>query len=166
MKDKIADYSNFPTKDFVKESYFLYDKSNLIKKTFVTTTNKASLIYGPFSYFSGKVAEKEIKLLDVSNTLKFYIERRALKKGLKFQLVHINGDNPVIKDKKIHNFSITRLGKKRKLNMSQPIETIIIRAQQNFDVVSDLNPVQIEIEDDRIINILKNTKMFCIKLHL
>ena len=49
----------------------------------MTTTNKTSLIYGPFSYFSGKVAEKEIKLVDVSNTLKFYIERRALKKGLK-----------------------------------------------------------------------------------
>ena len=50
--------------------------------------------------------------------------------------------------------------------MLQPIETTIIRVQQNFDVVSDLNPAQIEIEDDRIINILKNTKMFFIKLHL
>ena len=40
--------------------------------------------------------------------------------------------------------------------MSQPIESIIIRAQQNFDVVDGLNPRQIEIDDDRIINILKN----------
>ena len=40
--------------------------------------------------------------------------------------------------------------------MSQPIESIIIRAQQNFDVVDSLNPRQIEIDDDRIINILKN----------
>ena len=39
--------------------------------------------------------------------------------------------------------------------MSQPIETVIIRAQQNFDVAGGLNPVQIEIEDDRIINIFK-----------
>ena len=37
--------------------------------------------------------------------------------------------------------------------MSKPIETVIIRAQQNFDVVGGLNPIQIEIEDDRIINI-------------
>ena len=36
--------------------------------------------------------------------------------------------------------------------MSQPIETVIIRAQQNFDVVGGLNPIQIEIKDDRIIN--------------
>ena len=39
--------------------------------------------------------------------------------------------------------------------MSQPIETVICRAQQNFDVAGGLNPVQIEIEDDRIINISK-----------
>ena len=80
----------------------------------MTTINKTLSVYGSFSYFSGKVAEKEIKLLDVSNILKFYMERRALKKGLKFQLAHINGDNPKIKDKKIHNFSITRQGKKSK----------------------------------------------------
>ena len=32
IEDKIAQYNNFPTKDFVNESYFLYDKSCLIKK--------------------------------------------------------------------------------------------------------------------------------------
>ena len=37
--------------------------------------------------------------------------------------------------------------------MSKPIETIIIRAQQNFDVVGGLNPTKTEIEADRIINI-------------
>lgn len=110
-------------------------------------------LYGSFTYFLGKTAEKEIKLLDVSNSLKFYIEKRALKKSLKFQLVHIDGKNPKTKDKKIHNFSIARLGnRKRKIEM-QPIETIIVRAQQNFDVAGGLNPIQIEIEDDRIINI-------------
>ena len=158
IEDKSAEYNNFPTKEFVNESYFLYHKSNLIKKIFVRAINKILSIYGSFSYFSGKLAEKEIKLLDVSNILKFYMERRALKKGLKFQLAHINGDNPKIKDRKIHNFSITRLGKKRKLNILQPVETIIIRAQQNLDVVASLNPAQIEIEDDRIINIFKKYK--------
>ena len=48
--------------------------------------------------------------------------------------------------------------------MREPIETIIIKAQQNFEVVSGLNLIQIEIEDDRIINTLKNTKISCIKL--
>ena len=39
--------------------------------------------------------------------------------------------------------------------MSQPIETVIIRAQQNFDVVGGLNPKQIEIEENKIINVFK-----------
>ena len=42
--------------------------------------------------------------------------------------------------------------------MSQPIETIAIRAQQNFEIAGGLNPIQIEIEDDRVINILKKYK--------
>ena len=90
IEDEIPEYNNFPRKDFVNESYFLYDKTNLIKKTFVTAINKTLSIYGSISYSPGKVAEKEIKLLDASNILNFYIERRAQKKGLKSQLAHIN----------------------------------------------------------------------------
>ena len=49
--------------------------------------------------------------------------------------------------------------------MSQPIESVIIRAQQNFDVAGGLNPIQIEIEDEGIIKIFKNTQTSYIKLH-
>ena len=48
--------------------------------------------------------------------------------------------------------------------MSEPIETIIIRAQQDFAVVGGLNPVQIEIKDDRIINMLKKYKNVVYKI--
>ena len=41
--------------------------------------------------------------------------------------------------------------------MQEPIETIIIRTQQNFEIVGGLNPIQIEIEDDRVVNMLKKT---------
>ena len=47
--------------------------------------------------------------------------------------------------------------------MPEPIETIIIRAQQDFDVVGGLNPIQIKISDDTILNSLKNIKMLLIK---
>ena len=39
--------------------------------------------------------------------------------------------------------------------MNEPIEIAIIRGQQKFDLHDLLNPVQIEINDDRILNILK-----------
>ena len=55
--------------------------------------------------------------------------------------------------------SLTRIGEKRKRRMAEPVERIIIRAQQSFEIAGGLNPVQIEIEDDRVLNILKNIKM-------
>ena len=68
----------------------------------------------------------------------------------------------LLKIKKIRNLSLTRIGRKGKLPKQEPIETIIIRAQQNFQIVGGLNPVQIKIEDVRIINALKNIKMLYI----
>ena len=48
--------------------------------------------------------------------------------------------------------------------LSTPIETIIIRAQQDFDVVGGLNPVQVEITDSRIINKLAKYKSVAYKI--
>ena len=77
---------------------------------------------------------------------------------MKFQLTNISGKNPKTKDKKIYNFSITRLGRKRKLLIAEPIKTIVVRAQQSSEVVAGINPIQIELEDDRIWNALKRCK--------
>ena len=52
--------------------------------------------------------------------------------------------------------------------MNEPIETVIIRGQQKFDLYDVLNPVQIQINNDRILNTLKNTNTFttsCPYLH-
>ena len=78
-------------------------------------------------------------------------------------MTHIDGSSIKTSDKKIHHFSITKLGQRKKTIMSEPIETIITRAQQDFDVVGGSNPMQIEIKDDRIINTLKNMKMLSIE---
>ena len=50
--------------------------------------------------------------------------------------------------------------------MQEPIEMIIICTQQNFEIVGGLNPIQIEIEDDRVVNILKKQKNVLYKLTL
>ena len=67
-------------------------------------------------------------------------------------------------DQKIHNFPITRLRKRQKNMFSTPIDTIIIRAQQDFDVVRGLNPIQVEIKDKRIINGLTKYKNAAYKI--
>ena len=66
IEEKIAEFNAVPTKQFINESY---------KKTFVTAINKIISIHGSLSHFQGKTAETEIKLLDASNFLKFFIEK-------------------------------------------------------------------------------------------
>ena len=39
--------------------------------------------------------------------------------------------------------------------MPEPTETVIICAQQSFEITGGLNTVQIEIDDDRVLNIFK-----------
>ena len=44
--------------------------------------------------------------------------------------------------------------------MADPIETVIVRTQQNLGTAAVSSPVQIEIEDDRVLNIFfKKLKM-------
>ena len=43
--------------------------------------------------------------------------------------------------------------------MQEPIETVIIRVQQNSEVAGGVNPVQIEPDDDRLLNLLKKITM-------
>ena len=48
--------------------------------------------------------------------------------------------------------------------MIEPIETVIRRGQQKFGLHDFLNPVQIKINDDQILNILKKHKSIYYKL--
>ena len=114
IKEKIKEYNAIPTKNFINEGYFLYDKSSLIKKTFATAINKQLNLYGSFSYFSGKTSISNLKLINSNDLLKFFIEKNSLKSNLKFQLAQINGSEEKTSDNKIHHFSIAKLQKKRK----------------------------------------------------
>ena len=39
--------------------------------------------------------------------------------------------------------------------MAEPVGMVIIRVQQTFDIAGRVNPVQIEIEDDRVLNMFR-----------
>ena len=79
----MAEYKAIPTTNFINESYLLYDKSNLIKNTFVTTINKQLSLYGSFSYFSGKTSVSNLELINATDSLKFLVEKKSLKDNLK-----------------------------------------------------------------------------------
>ena len=48
--------------------------------------------------------------------------------------------------------------------MQEPIETVIICTQQSFEVAGCVNPVQIELENNRVLNLLKKHKNVAYKL--
>lgn len=51
VKTAINNYIKNLMIDFINESYFLYDKSNFIKQTFIMEINKIVSSYGSVSYF-------------------------------------------------------------------------------------------------------------------
>ena len=99
---------------FVNESYFLYDKNNHIKQTFVTKINKLLSFYGSFSYFDKKGNNEAAQINSFNNPLIFFVSNNTVKYSLDFKLAKINGSLPAIRDKKVHNFSFTEIGTKRK----------------------------------------------------
>ena len=40
--------------NLIQDTYFVYDHSNFIKKSFITELNKFSSIYSSITYFNGK----------------------------------------------------------------------------------------------------------------
>ena len=50
VKRAIENYIKKLTIRFVNESYFLYDKSNMIEETFITEINKLISVYDSISY--------------------------------------------------------------------------------------------------------------------
>ena len=126
-----------------------------MKETFITEIIKKILTYGFISYFGKKAGNEIFRIISPENSLKFFIEKDTTKNSVDFQLRSISGKLPEIWDKKIYNFSLTQIGSKRKKQMAEPTESVIIRGQQKFELNGILNPVEIEINDNSILNILK-----------
>ena len=55
----------------VQDSFFLYDKSNLIKKPFIAELNKHIALYGAISYFAEKEEKIGINIDNSKNKLLF-----------------------------------------------------------------------------------------------
>ena len=92
--------------------------------------------------------------------MKLFVDKDKNRNSLSFQLTDISGKIPKLKDKKVHNFSLTTIEQKKKRQIAEPIETVIIRIRQSYEIARGLNLVQIEKEDNRVLNILKILKIY------
>ena len=78
-EDSIKNYKNAPISSFINESYFFYNKSDLIKETFITALNEKILIYGSISYFNKKTENEILKIVSPEEHLKFFVNRNTTK---------------------------------------------------------------------------------------
>ena len=90
--------------DFIREGYFLYDKSNIIEEFFITEITTLTWGYGSISYF-GKKLDEIVENVSSSNPLE--LNAKYVKIFLNFQLIKISCTNITSIDKKIHRFPIT-----------------------------------------------------------
>ena len=62
----------------------MYDKSNLIKDTFITALNKKILIYGSIGYFNKKTENEIFKIVFPEELIKFYVDKDVTRNSLSF----------------------------------------------------------------------------------
>ena len=132
----------------IQSSFFLYDRSSVIKKTFVSELDDFLPIMCSFGYFGTKHNIQNIDLISTKNAQKFYIEKDAIKERLDFQLKHVSGTELVTDDNKVHELLFKKLSKTKKtMNV---LDFLIIRGQQVFEEGGHINPIEIKIEDNRV----------------
>ena len=117
-----------------------------MKETFITEIIKNILTYSSISYFAKKAENEIFQIISPENSLKFSIEKDTTKNSVDFQLTSISGKLPKIWDKKIYNFSLSQIGSKSKEQITEPIESVIIRGQQKFELNGILNPVLLKLK--------------------
>ena len=81
----------------------MYDKSGLIKESYITAINKKVSLYGSTSYFDRKTENEILKIDSPENSLKFLVDKDTVRNNLSFQQATISGAVPTLKDKKIHD---------------------------------------------------------------
>lgn len=87
-------------KKIVQNSYFLYNHSNLVKKSFKIKLNiYIFLICSTISYLGGK-KDALVNIISPKNRLEFLMEKLLYKETLTLQLTKVSGEKADIIDKK------------------------------------------------------------------
>ena len=113
------------------------------------------LIYGSISYFDQKTEDEISQKGAPEKFLRFYVNKGTVKDVLKFQLKTVSGKLPKLKDKKL--FVDTNSHKKKKTD-SRAIRNSNYMWSTKFGINGGLNPIEIEIDDENVLNALKNIK--------
>ena len=73
----------------IQSSFFLYERSNIIKKFFLKEINEFLPIMCSFGYFGKTTDIQNIDLISSKNVQKFYVEKNTIRDRLGFELKQI-----------------------------------------------------------------------------
>ena len=149
------------------ENFFLYDNENMITEIYVSELNESISIYVLIAFF-GKTNNKDNKLhlITPEHKLKFNLKKYFYKNKIKLKLgkVHTKASFSTPLDN-VLNFAILgtkrnkAIGKKRAM-LHEIVDTAHILGFQNFDDYGRLNPVEITIGSNKIIETLCSYKKY------
>ena len=122
---------------------------------FLTELNKFLSLFGSI-IFSGSVKDNLLSIISSEKRIEFVLVVGKLKESLQLQLTKIDRTFPQTKNKIIHELCIVQTTKKRK--MPEPLDSLFLRGQQDFVLYEQLNPIEIKITDDTVINKLNKYK--------
>lgn len=102
----------------------------------------------------------DVNVINLRNKLAFFADQKTFREDIMQQLTKLDGELADINDTKIKDFAV--LSTKRPKRTRQKIrtdkkivETILVRSVQSFYKFELLNPSEIKIEEDKILNKLQ-----------
>ena len=163
--DSLKDLKTETIKLSREHSYFLYDNKSLIRETFITELNKKIYLTGSIAFYDKGVETGKAFLVESDRKLKFDYKQNQIVENLIFNLSHTTKSAKILlKEDNIYNFllisteKLTRIGQKRK--MTEIIDKVIVKALQNYDNYTTLNPLEINLQSNYLNKIIDDYKGF------
>ena len=151
--------------------YFLYDNKSLVRETFITELNKKIYLIGSIAFYDKGIKTGKAFLVENDRKLKFDFKENQIVENLIFNLSHATKSAKILlKENNIYNFllisteKLTRIGQKKK--MVEIIDKIIVKALQNYDKYTTLNPLEINLQSNYLSKIIDDYKGFVFEVRL
>ena len=133
-----------------EHTFFLYDNQNIMNETFVSEVGKKISLIGGVWYFVKPGSSGKIELVTSKNKFKFNVKENQILSLFSIGIAPVMASKNIrFKQEKIKNILIISApAKTRKRKMTEVVETLLIKALQNVDNYTVLNPLDIDIRSN------------------
>ena len=95
-----------------QEFYFIYNRSSLVKASYINQLNKFLPMYVLVSNFSKNKGRKS-KIISAKNQKRFFIDKSVQRNELPLQIAKVSGKPIETTDKKVRNIQLKTIGKRK-----------------------------------------------------